>query len=230
MNNNGPEKEKFFIAKEALISFVVFFGSLHLAHEYVFQRNNLCYCSLATYTALHFAVLSVAFSALLATLSFAPKFMRNVAEIYPCADGRGVWHARLYYRWSAASNLGYALVMLACGWVFPYGSNRVWENFGIVLAAGVSVMTICGVVTWKRHIPFRSVNVHTSARALSGVLFIGMFLVFLLAWAYWQFYFDFVATVVIFAISRIWAGLWLSVMHQIKFIKLKAQAAQISEA
>lgn len=164
------------------------------------------------------AFFSIFFAYILLVWSFIPDVIRRVSEIYPDPDGRGEWHAKLYYRWAAVSNVGYSITLFSFSWMYPYCNNRIWEHFGAFVVVGISIMAVSNIVMWLKLTPFRQPTIDTSA--LSGVIFITMFLILVIAWTYREFYFDHVAVVVIFAISRIISGLWISRRVQ-KIKKLK---------
>jgi hypothetical protein len=201
-------------AIQMLVVVIASLGALIAAHEFVFSYDIPCYASPFAYTALHFAVLSVGFSAMFAVLSFIPAVMKQVGDFYPDPEGRGEWHARQIYRLGAISNLGNALVLLACGWMFPYADENVWRHFSLSFSLGFTIVFACKFVGWWRHKPYRRVTVE--ANALAWVLMAILFTALLLSWAHSLFFFDPVVFVLIYTISGVAASLMVGMRRQLR--------------
>jgi hypothetical protein len=203
-----------------LFSIIAFFGVLIASDYFVLRSSRLCYYPLFSQIALNFVVFIFSFSALIAVWSCIPEMMRSVADVYPDPEGRGEWHARQSHRLAAISNVGYALVLLACGWMFPYGNAEIWQYFPVVAGIGFSIVVLCRYLYWLKHAPFR--HFQFRVYALQAKLFAVTFFVGLIIWVYWPFYFDPVAVVLNFALSGVIANLYISVRDQMKFKKIKA--------
>jgi hypothetical protein len=196
-------------------------GTMMAAHQFVFGYDIPCYASPYAYTALHFAVLSLGFSAMFAVMSFIPAAMRQVEDFYPDPEGRGEWHARQVYRLTAVSNLGHALLLLACGWMFPYENEDVWRHFTVVFSIGFVIVFTCKFLGWLRHKPYRRLilEAHALAWALMAILFAAL----LLNWARSFSFFDPVATVLVYTVSGVVAGLLVGMREQLKRAGSKAK-------
>jgi magnesium-transporting ATPase (P-type) len=199
-------------------------GAAIAVHQFVFGYDVPCYSSPYAYTALHFAVLSVGFSVMFALMSFIPAAMKQVEDFYPDPEGRGEWHARQAYRLTAVSNLGHALLLLACGWMFPYENEDVWRHFTVVFSIGFVIVFTCKFLGWLRHKPYRRIIVeaHALAWALMAILFAAL----LLNWAHSFSFFDPVAVVLIYTVSGVVAGLVIGMREQLKRAESKAKTGE----
>jgi hypothetical protein len=217
---NEQKKDRHYLIKSLfkniVLSLVLLAAACFAAHL-IFQE--IPYCSITTYTriSLIFAFGAVLFSLVFLGSSFSPEMMRQVAKFYPDPEGRGEWHAVQSSRLGAVSNLGYASVMLACGWMRSSGNGQAWEYFAIFFGAGVFVIMACKLILWKRHPIYRPVFLRVYATA-SG-LFAVFSTIFLVIWSKYFFFFDFTAFVIIFVTSIISAGLVVSPREEIQHLQ-----------
>jgi cation transport ATPase len=213
-------------AAQTLIILVATFGTIFAAHRFIFSYDVPCYASPFAYTALHFSAWSMGFSAMFAVMSFIPAAMRQVEDLYPDPEGHGALHARQVYRLAAISNVGHALLLLACGWMFPYENENAWRHFPVAFSIGVIVIFACKFVSWWRHKPYRRVTLE--AHALAWVLMAILFAALLLIWTHSYFFFDPVAVVLIYNVSGVAAGLMVGAREQLRGAELKATKADQS--
>lgn len=189
-------------------------------YRYIFDQPAYCVSSIFSVVALQFAIIAIAFSFIFLFASLNKKVLRNVAEIYPDPQGRGEWNARQAYRLGAISNLGYALVMLSCGWAWPYGSDILWEYFAIFFGIGITIVLLCKIILWKNYINFRLTFI--KSYSLASFIFIILTSIFILIWTFWIFYFDFTVFIIIYTISVFAAGLVVGQRDLIAYKKNKA--------
>jgi hypothetical protein len=188
--------------------------------ETFFDFRCLCQGSLLSFIALYFAILSLIFAFLFLTVSFIPQSMAAVAEIYPDANGNAYLNVSSYYRLAAISNIGFALAMLGCAWMFPYGDGEVWHLFPVIFGIGIAIIVCCQIALWIKHKPFRDLTVQSYA--LKAVLFILAMLAILIYWAYRPFYFNPVMVILLYTICSVVAGLLVGIRHQIAFKRSKS--------
>ncbi len=187
--------------------------------ESMFDFKCLCPSSLFSFIALYFALLSLFFAFLFVIVSFIPQSMAAVGEIYPDANGNAYPHIASYYRLVAISNIGFALVMLGCAWMFPYGYGEVWHLFPAIFGIGITIVVSCQIALWIKHEPFRVLMVQSYA--LKAVLFILAMLAILIYWAYRPFYFDPIMVILLYSLSSFVAGLLVDLRYQINFRRSK---------
>ncbi len=209
--------------KQILAGFLPF-GIMIGAHEFLFDPQIACHSLRTSYSALHFAIASFGFAFFFLTQSFIPQSISAVAEVYPDANGNAEWHARSSYRLGAMSNIGYALVMLACAWMWPDGSGEVWYLFPAMFGIGLTILVSCKTVLWIRHAPYRDIMVQ--AYALKAVMFIFAILSILIYWAYRPFYFDPIMAILIYTLCSVLADLLVGIRHQINFKRSNSVLSQ----
>ncbi len=188
-----------------LIFTILAIAILYNLYRYIFNQSSSCFSSIFSIVSLYFSFFAIIFSFLFIQASFHAETIQLVAKVYPDEGALGEWHAKQSYRLGALSNLGYALILMACGWVWPTRTEGIWNYFGPLFVAGVIIVAACKIILWIRHGVFRPTMI--KSYALSSIFFIFMVVALLSAWAYWQFYFDFVVFILFYIASVALAGL-----------------------
>jgi hypothetical protein len=181
-----------------VISLVILFVTLEITSAF---DPAFCYDSYYSVISLIFAAVSISFAFLL----FAQSFIRQSVEVavknFPYPSGVNVDYYKSYNRAYAVSNVGYSLIMLAFGWITPYGDGRVWDHFALVLGAGTIITVSCKIWIWVKLKPYREMTVQTYG--MTSVTFGISSLIILLFWPHNRLYFDTVAFVILYSACNI---------------------------
>lgn len=198
----------------AILQLAAFVGTLHLLHTYIFDHQETCYSSVFAYTALHFGTLSLSFSAWFLVLAMLPPRQPHASELL-YFDADSPWGSQRYRALIAVSNIGYALVMFASGWMFTGSYEGVWPYFIPMFCLGMTIMAACSAFLRWKFVRLRSTTARVNAVKL-GLFVIG-FSAFLVLWARAPVYFDPVGVIVIYALASATAGICVGIADIVKW-------------
>ncbi len=198
----------------AILQLVAFVGTLHLLHTYIIGQQETCYSSDFAYIALHFGIFSLSFSAWFLVLAMFPPRLRYASDaLYFDADSP--WGSQRYRALIAVSNIGYALVMIASGWMFTGSYEGVWPYFVPIFCLGMAIMVACSAFLRWKFVRLRTTTARVNAVKLG--LFVVGFSTFLVLWTGTPDYFDPVGVIVIYALASVTAGICVGIADVVKW-------------
>jgi hypothetical protein len=176
------------------------------------------------YWSLLLSSLCFATAILFACMSFSPNTVAAAAEFHPDPDNQSNWHARWGCRLAAISQIGHALVFLACGWMFQSANCILWRYFYLTFGAGVSLVLLSNFVVWLRHKPLRLLMTNTFA--LTNIICFTLTCVATVISARTLMIFDTVALLMIIAVSSVLAN----IVAQVQYVsKIKKETLSVEE-